>query len=152
MLDTTLETSVSEVWIPVCGSKEILCDPYLREAKHMRGLNWEPNQAQQLPRLLRFDCSLHRSVEYPELEGTHRDHWVQLPAPHITTQNPNLMPGSTILNSSTRGCAHCPGQPAHHPLGQNRSQNQGAKNGRNELDKGCKAQTLGSMKNLCFWI
>jgi len=29
----------------------------------------------------------HGSVEYPELERKHKDHWVQLLAPHTTTQN-----------------------------------------------------------------
>ena len=35
-------------------------------------------------------------IEYPELEGTHRDHWVQLLALHRTTQNSNPMPESGI--------------------------------------------------------
>lgn len=32
---------------------------------------------------------VHRSIEYPELEVTHKDHWAQLPSPHRTTQHSN---------------------------------------------------------------
>jgi len=34
--------------------------------------------------------------EYPQLEGTHKDHWVQLLAPHSTTQNSNPMSESGV--------------------------------------------------------
>lgn len=27
----------------------------------------------------------HKIIDYPKLEGTHNDHWVQLMAPHRTT-------------------------------------------------------------------
>jgi len=33
----------------------------------------------------------HKESEYPKLEGTHEDHWVQLPAPLSTTQNPSSL-------------------------------------------------------------
>jgi len=38
----------------------------------------------------------YRIIQYPQLEGTHKDHWVQLWAPHRTTQNPTPMPKSTV--------------------------------------------------------
>ena len=31
----------------------------------------------------------HKITEYPELEGTHKDHWAQPLAPHRTTPNPS---------------------------------------------------------------
>lgn len=37
----------------------------------------------------------HRITEYPELEGTQKDHWVKLFASRRTTQNSNPMPEST---------------------------------------------------------
>ena len=56
-------------------------------------------------------------MEYPELEGTHRDHGVKLLAPHRTTQNPNPVSESTVqMLQSTQGRAHCPGQPVPCPL------------------------------------
>ena len=33
----------------------------------------------------------YRIIEFPEVEETHKDHQVQLSAPHYTTQNPNPM-------------------------------------------------------------
>jgi len=42
-----------------------------------------------------------RLIEYPELEETHKDHWVQLLAQHWTTQNPNLMSESVEMSSWT---------------------------------------------------
>ena len=38
----------------------------------------------------------HRIVEYPQLEGTHKDHCVQLQAPHSSTQNPNPTSESAV--------------------------------------------------------
>ena len=38
-----------------------------------------------------------RIIEYPELEGTHKDHQVQLLASQRTTQNSNTMSESTVL-------------------------------------------------------
>ena len=38
----------------------------------------------------------HKITEYPNLEGTLKDHWVQLQAPHRTTQNSNPVSESTV--------------------------------------------------------
>jgi len=59
---------------------------------------------------------LHRVIE---LEGTHMDHWVQLPASHSTTQNPNLMSESAVQMLPELwhwDYAHCTGQPVLCPL------------------------------------
>ena len=61
-----------------------------------------------------------RITEHPKLEGTHKDHQVQVPAPFSTTQNPNPMSESKCPNAprtpAAQGCAHCPGQPVPCPL------------------------------------
>ena len=38
----------------------------------------------------------HRITEQPKLEGTHKDHWVQLLAPHRTTQKSNYLSESSV--------------------------------------------------------
>jgi len=38
----------------------------------------------------------HGIVDYPKLEGIHKDHQVQLPAPPSATQNPNLISESGV--------------------------------------------------------
>lgn len=38
----------------------------------------------------------HRIIDYPKLEGTHKDHRVQLLAPHRTTQKSNSMCESAV--------------------------------------------------------
>ena len=43
----------------------------------------------------------HRIIEYPELEGTHRDHQVQPLAPQRTTQTQTLCPGHTASSDSS---------------------------------------------------
>jgi len=43
------------------------------------------------------DLRFHRIIEYSELEGTHKDHQVQLPAPlSRPTSNPNPMSESIV--------------------------------------------------------
>jgi len=67
----------------------------------------------------------HRIVEYPELEESHKHHWVQLLAPHRTTHNSNCLQAlcKCFWNSSSLGLwPHCPGEPVpsfSHPLGKN---------------------------------
>ena len=65
----------------------------------------------------------HKITEYPELEGTHKDHWAQPLAPHRTTQNPNLtsecdvsmLPELWQLRSMPTALGSL--FHAHHPLG-----------------------------------
>ena len=64
-----------------------------------------------------------RITEYPELEGTRKDHRVQLLAPQRTTQKSNPMPERTVqtlLELQQAWCHdHYPGEPVpvlSHPL------------------------------------
>ena len=45
---------------------------------------------------VRLTCVDHRIIENPELLGAHKDHRVQLLAPHRTTQSPNLLSESNV--------------------------------------------------------
>ena len=62
-------------------------------------------------------CMWFKELEYPKLEGTHKDHRVQLLAPQSTTPNSNPYVWKHCPNaSSARGDAHSPGQPVPCPL------------------------------------
>lgn len=59
-------------------------------------------------------ASLFRIIEYPMLEETHKDYWVQALAPHITIQTQTLclrVVSQHSLSCSTQCHAHCPGSP-----------------------------------------
>ena len=60
----------------------------------------------------------HRIIEYPELEGTHKDQRVQHLAPHRTTPSPNPMSESSVqmfheLQQLEAVPTDCPGSPFH---------------------------------------
>ena len=38
----------------------------------------------------------YKIIKHLKLEGPHKDHWVQLPAPHTTIQNPNPISESGV--------------------------------------------------------
>lgn len=50
-------------------------------------LNWERKIKNILGKKILLLQDVHRIIEYPQLERTHNDHLVQLPAPRRTTQN-----------------------------------------------------------------
>ena len=57
---------------------------------------------------MHIKSSHYRIIEYPKLEGTHKDHWVQPLAPHSTTQTQCQSSAQHSLSYSTWGCACCP--------------------------------------------
>lgn len=65
-----------------------------------------------------------RIVEYPELEGAHKDHWIQLLAPHRTPKNQSicLRVIQMLLELCQAQCHDCflrePVSVANHPLGE----------------------------------
>jgi len=70
-----------------------------------------------------FAKSLNHGVtEYPDLEGTYKDHQVQLPVPHRTPQNLNPMSESivqmllelqqlVVMTTALGSLFHCPTSP-----------------------------------------
>jgi len=54
--------------------------------------------------------SSYTITEYPQLEGNHKDHWVQLLATRRSTQNSNCM-SEGGPNTSWTQAACCPGEP-----------------------------------------
>ena len=61
----------------------------------------------------------HRTIDYLELEVTHRDHGVQPLAPHSTTQTQTLWlraMSQHSLSSSTQGSANCSAELVPGPL------------------------------------
>jgi len=56
----------------------------------------------------------HRVIEYPELEGTHEGHCVQLLASHRAIKNSN--PAFVSVQTPAAWCHdHCPGEPVPCP-------------------------------------
>lgn len=67
-----------------------------------------------------------RIIEYPKSEWTHKDHWLQVLAPHRTIQNSNQMSESVVQTllelQQVQRHDHFPGEtvPVHnHPFGEN---------------------------------
>lgn len=66
-------------------------------------------------------------MEYPKLEGTNRDHQVQLLAPRRNTPKSDLVSGSIVQMrlelDQAQCCDHCPGEPVPVHLHSNKSEN-----------------------------
>ena len=64
----------------------VLCDSHSKKSTKMKS-SFSPNCAKDDIKQSDSSLSYDRTVEYPELEGTHKDHQFKLLAPHRMIQN-----------------------------------------------------------------